>query len=62
MLGHVPVNKGAFHVISELTTQDSPLEGQKSISAVPQVTESDDEKSQDEEQALDTCANSRTSR
>jgi hypothetical protein len=46
----------------ELTGQDTPLEAPPAVSTASQPTESDDEKSRDEEQALDTCGQSHTSR
>jgi hypothetical protein len=46
----------------ELTGQDTPLEAPPAVLTASQVTESDDEKSRDEEQALDTCVQSHTSR
>jgi len=46
----------------ELTGQDTPLEAPPAVLTASQVTESDDEKSRDEEQALDTCAQSHTRR
>jgi len=46
----------------ELIGQDTPLEAPPAVSTASQVTESDDEKSRDEEQALDTCTQSHTSR
>jgi hypothetical protein len=46
----------------ELTEQDTPLEAPQAVSTASQATESDDEKSRDEEQGLDTCIQSHTSR
>ena len=51
----------------ELTGQDTPLEAPPAVLTASQaleseVTESDDDKSRDEEQALDTCAQSHTRR
>jgi hypothetical protein len=46
----------------ELTEQDTPLEAPSAVSTALRATESDDEKSRDEEQGLDTCIQSHTSR
>jgi hypothetical protein len=46
----------------ELTEQDTPLEAPHAVSTASQATESDDEKSRDEEHALDTCTQPHTSR
>jgi hypothetical protein len=44
----------------ELTEQDTSLEAPPAVSTALQAMESDDEKSRDEEQGLDTCTQSHT--
>ena len=46
----------------ELIDQDTSLEALPAVQTASQATESDEEKSRDEEQALDTCTQSHTSR
>jgi hypothetical protein len=46
----------------ELIDQDASLEAPPAVQTASQATESDEEKSGDEEQALDTCTPSYTSR
>jgi hypothetical protein len=54
--------KVRFPDLLELTEQDTPLEAPPTVSTALPATESDDEKSRDEEQGLDTCTQSHTSR
>jgi hypothetical protein len=46
----------------ELIDQDTSLEALPAVQTASQATESDEEKSRDEEPALDTCTQSHTSR